>query len=46
MKIRGGNNSIIHLDVMIGSGEMNVDGILEDKTVEPIMRNGVWAFNV
>jgi aminopeptidase len=26
----GGNNSIIHLDIMIGSGEMNVDGILED----------------
>ncbi|MFX1460226.1 MAG: aminopeptidase, partial [Promethearchaeota archaeon] len=40
----GGNNSIIHLDMMIGSGEMNVDGILEDETVEPIMRNGEWAF--
>ncbi|MFX1267899.1 MAG: aminopeptidase [Promethearchaeota archaeon] len=42
----GGNNSIIHLDMMIGSGEMNVDGILEDETVEPIMRNGEWAFTV
>ncbi|MFX1360816.1 MAG: aminopeptidase [Promethearchaeota archaeon] len=42
----GGNNSIIHLDMMIGSGEMNVDGILEDETVEPIMRNGEWAFIV
>lgn len=42
----GGNNSIIHLDIMIGSGEMNVDGISEDETVEPIMRNGEWAFEV
>jgi len=42
----GGNNSLIHLDIMIGSGEMNVDGIVEDETVEPIMRNGDWAFDV
>ena len=42
----GGNNSLIHLDFMIGSGEMDVDGILEDKTAEPIMRNGEWAFDV
>ena len=42
----GGNISLIHIDLMIGSGEMNVDGILDDKTTEPIMRNGEWAFNV
>ncbi len=42
----GGNNSLIHIDFMIGSGEMNVDGILEDKTVEPIMHNGEWVFDV
>ena len=42
----GGNNSLIHLDFMIGSGEMNVDGILKDETVEPIMRNGEWVFDV
>jgi len=42
----GGNNSSIHLDLMIGSGEMNVKGILEDKTVEPIMQNGEWVFDV
>ncbi|MFX0026928.1 MAG: aminopeptidase [Candidatus Hermodarchaeota archaeon] len=42
----GGNNSLIHIDFMIGSGEMNVDGILEDETVEPLMRNGEWAFTV
>jgi aminopeptidase len=42
----GGNNSLIHLDFMIGSGEMNVDGILEDTTTEPIMRNGEWVFQL
>ncbi|GAI93772.1 unnamed protein product, partial [marine sediment metagenome] len=42
----GGNNSSIHLDLMIGSGEMSVDGVLEDETTEPIMRNGEWVFEV
>ena len=42
----GGNQSIIHIDFMIGSGEMNVDGILDDETTEPIMRNGEWVFEV
>ncbi|MHA1931642.1 MAG: aminopeptidase, partial [Promethearchaeota archaeon] len=42
----GGNNSIIHIDLMIGSGKMNVEGILEDETSEPVMRNGEWAFEV
>ncbi|GAG30344.1 unnamed protein product, partial [marine sediment metagenome] len=42
----GGNDSLIHLDFMIGSGEMNVDGILEDDSAEPVMRNGEWAFEV
>ncbi|NVM34477.1 MAG: aminopeptidase [Candidatus Lokiarchaeota archaeon] len=42
----GGNMSIMHVDLMIGSGEMNVDGILENGIAEPIMRNGEWAFDV
>jgi aminopeptidase len=42
----GGNQSNIHLDVMIGSADMNVEGIMEDGTFEPIMRNGEWAFEV
>ena len=42
----GGNTSLIHIDFMIGSGEMNVDGILDDDTAEPVMRNGEWAFEV
>lgn len=42
----GGNNSLIHIDLMIGSGDMNVEGIMEDGTAEPVMRNGEWAFEV
>ncbi len=42
----GGNKSLIHVDFMIGSAEMNVDGILPDGTVEAIMRAGEWAFDV
>ena len=42
----GGNNSSIHIDLMVGSGEMDVDGILEDETTEAIMRNGEWVFEV
>ena len=40
----GGNISLIHVDFMIGSGEMNVDGILEDGSSEAIMRNGEFVF--
>jgi len=42
----GGNISGIHVDFMIGSGEMKVDGVLEDGRVEPIMRKGEWVFSV
>ena len=41
----GCNISGIHLDFMIGSGEMNVDGILENGEIEAILRNGEWAFD-
>jgi aminopeptidase len=42
----GGNQSLIHIDFMIGSGEMDVDGITEDGTSEPVMRGGEWAFEI
>lgn len=42
----GGNESLTHIDFMIGSGKMNIDGITEDGTAEAIMRNGEWAFEV
>ncbi|MEO1288884.1 MAG: aminopeptidase [Chloroflexota bacterium] len=42
----GGNVSITHVDFMIGSTDMTVDGIRADGTAEPIMRDGTWAFDV
>lgn len=42
----GGNVSLGHIDFMIGSEEMDIDGIMEDGTSEPIMRKGEWAFEV
>ena len=41
----GCNISGIHLDFMIGSEEMRVDGILENGEIEAILRNGEWAFD-
>jgi len=41
----GGNLSTGHLDVMIGSGEIDVDGVLPDGTSEPLMRGGEWAYD-
>jgi len=43
---RGGNSSLIHVDFMIGSEKMNVDGLTADGRTEPIMRKGEWAFKV
>ncbi|VXC47736.1 aminopeptidase [Bacillus sp. 349Y] len=40
----GLNNSITHVDFMIGSDKMNIDGIKEDGSSEPVFRNGGWAF--
>jgi aminopeptidase len=40
---KGANESLIHVDWMIGSAAMNVDGIAQDRTAEPIMRRGEWV---
>jgi aminopeptidase len=42
----GGNVSLNHVDFMIGSSEMDIDGIQEDGTREPVMRQGEWAIAV
>jgi aminopeptidase len=39
---RGVNQSSIHTDFMIGSPELEVDGITEDGEAVPILRNGDW----
>ncbi|MEO8726941.1 MAG: aminopeptidase [Acidobacteriaceae bacterium] len=40
---RGANSSLIHVDWMIGSGAMDVDGISGDGSAEPLMRQGEWV---
>lgn len=39
----GGNDSLTHVDWMIGSSEMNVDGLTRDGSREPVMRNGEFV---
>lgn len=40
---RGANDSKIHVDWMIGSQHMDVDGVHTDGTSVPVMRKGEWA---
>lgn len=40
---RGANTSMIHVDWMIGSGEIDVDGVTASGTAEPLIRAGEWA---
>jgi aminopeptidase len=40
---RGANDSLIHVDWMIGSDELDIDGITATGAAEPVMRKGEWA---
>ena len=40
---KGANTSLIHVDWMIGSGEMDVDGVTANGGSEPLMRQGEWV---
>jgi aminopeptidase len=40
---KGANSSLIHVDWMIGSGDLDIDGITASGAVEPLMRRGEWA---
>ncbi|HVN14288.1 MAG TPA: aminopeptidase [Anaerolineales bacterium] len=42
----GGNVSLAHVDFMIGSNKMDIDGICEDGSSEPVLRGGEWAFDI
>ncbi|MFQ5578384.1 MAG: aminopeptidase, partial [Anaerolineae bacterium] len=44
--VAGGNNSLVHIDFMIGSGSMDIDGLTTTGVAEPVMRRGEWAFTV
>ena len=39
----GGNRSAVHTDFMIGSGELDIDGVFGDGTSEPLMRRGEFT---
>lgn len=40
---QGGNKSFIHIDWMIGSDKINVDGLAQDGATVPVMRDGEWV---
>jgi aminopeptidase len=43
IRAQGGNSSLIHIDWMIGSGEVDIDGVRADGARVPVMRKGEWA---
>jgi aminopeptidase len=43
IKVQGGNSSLIHIDWMIGSDKVDIDGIRADGSKVPVMRKGEWA---
>ncbi len=46
LSAQGVNYSLIHVDFMIGSDQMNIDAITADGKREPLMRHGEWAFTL
>ena len=40
---QGGNNSLIHIDWMIGSDKIDIDGLYADGRRVPVFRKGEWA---
>jgi len=44
LEANGVNSSAAHVDFMIGSAEMDIDGVRADGTVVPVFRKGNWAF--
>lgn len=43
LKIVGLNRANVHVDFMVGNGEMDIDGITADGQAVPIFRKGEWA---
>jgi len=39
----GVNDSLVHVDFMIGSSELDIDGVTKDGEKEAVFRNGAWA---
>jgi len=43
VKAQGGNASLIHIDWMIGSDQIDIDGITQSGEKVPVFRKGEWA---
>jgi len=43
LKQKGGNQSLIHVDWMMGSDAVDIDGITKTGDTVPVMRGGEWA---
>jgi aminopeptidase len=46
LSARGINTSLIHVDFMIGSDQLNIDAVTVDGQREPLIRSGEWAFTL
>ncbi|QQE78887.1 aminopeptidase [Alicyclobacillus sp. SO9] len=40
---KGANNSLQHVDFMVGSATLNIDGMLQSGETIPVFRDGNWA---
>jgi aminopeptidase len=40
---KGANVSLVHVDFMVGTDQLDIDGELQDGTIEPVFRKGNWA---
>lgn len=43
VEAQGGNSSLIHIDWMIGSDQIDIDGIMQNGDRVPVFRKGEWA---
>lgn len=44
LEVRGANQSKMHVDFMIGTSDLSIDGVKEDGTIVPVFHNGNFAF--
>jgi len=42
----GVNDSLVHVDFMIGSENLDIDGVKHNGTTEAVFRNGTWALDI
>lgn len=40
---KGLNHSLVHVDFMMGSSDLNIDGVYEDGTTIPVFKDGNWV---